>query len=320
MSATLKQFASSIGAAVTGLVQTIDARFHRVIGPANAARFRMVREWSHRIVTDFRFERIVLVVIVANAITLGLETSPSVMRSIGGLLQILDEIFLIVFVVELVLRMLAYGWRFWRDPWAVFDFFVVALTLAPHTGDFSVLRAIRILRVLRLITAIPSIKRVVGGLLSAIPSMSSIIFLILIINYIFAVMATKMFGADFEKTFGTIGASFFTFFQIMTLDGWGGEIVRPVMEKYPYAWMLFLPYIVFVTFAVLNLFIGIVVDAMQHQQDDATEAVISVTQSEYRHLVAEITALRSELKVMRADGALPANPGMESDRPSGAGA
>lgn len=252
------------------------------------------------------FERLVLAVIIINAITLGFETSPSIMAEAGGILHVLDEIMLWFFIIELALRMFAYGWRFWRDPWAVFDFLVVAITLLPQTGNLSVLRGIRILRALRLITAIPSIKRVVTGLLVAIPSMSSIIVLVLLINYIFAVMATKMFGAEFEKNFGTIGASLFTFFQIMTLDGWGSEVVRPVMEKHPYAWAFFLPYIIFVTFAVLNLFIGIVVDAMQQQQDDATDTVINVTQAEYRHLVGEITALRTELQAIRTDRNPPA--------------
>ena len=266
-----------------------------------AGRLARVRENVRALVTRPWFERLVLGVIVLNAITLGIETSPSIMAEWGGLLHRLDEIMLWFFVGELALRMFAYGWRFWRDPWAVFDFFVVAITLLPQTGNLSVLRAMRILRALRLITAIPSVKRVVTGLLVAIPSMSSIIILVLLINYVFAVMATKMFGAEFEKNFGTIGASLFTFFQIMTLDGWGSEVVRPVMEKYPYAWAFFLPYIIFVTFAVLNLFIGIVVDAMQQQQEDTKEAVISVTQAEYQHLVAEIGALRSELKEMRTD-------------------
>lgn len=273
--------------------------------PGPAQQVADARRRAAKLATTPWFERLVLTVIVFNAITLGLETSGSIMASYGGLLHVLDEIMLWFFVAELAIRMFAFGWRFWRDPWAVFDFFVVAITLLPQTGNLSVLRAMRILRALRLITAIPSVKRVVTGLLVAIPSMSSIIILVLLINYIFAVMATKMFGAEFDKNFGTIGASLFTFFQIMTLDGWGSEVVRPVMEKHPWAWAFFLPYIIFVTFAVLNLFIGIVVDAMQQQQEVSTETVISVTQSEYQHLVAEIGALRTELKAMRSDIAKP---------------
>ena len=208
--------------------------------------------------------------IVLNAITLGLETSASVMASMGTLLGILDTVILVIFVVEIVARMIVFGGRFWRDPWSVFDFLVVAITLMPATGNLSILRALRIIRALRLVSALPSVRRVVGGLLAAIPSMGSVILLLLLVNYIFAVMGTKLFAAEFPEHFGTIGASFFTFFQIMTLEGWAGEVVRPVMETYPMAWLLFIPYIVFVVFAVLNLFIGIIVDAMQNQADAET--------------------------------------------------
>ena len=245
-------------------------------------------------------ERFIVSIIVLNAITLGLETSSSIMESrFGAILQILDVLFLTIFVVEIFARIFANGSAFWRDPWSVFDFSVVAITLIPATGNLSILRALRIIRAMRLVSAIPSVRRVVGSLLAAIPSMGSVILLLLLVNYIFAVMGTKLFEEDFPKNFGTIGASFFTFFQIMTLEGWAEEIVRPVMDKYPWAWLVFVPYIIFVVFAVLNLFIGIIVDAMQHQSDDARDAVIEVTEGDHKELMREIRALRQEIQDMR---------------------
>ena len=208
------------------------------------------------------------------------------MASHGAWLVAIDRMLLAIFVVELTARMVVFGSAFWRDPWSIFDFLVVAIALLPASGDLAVLRALRILRALRLITAIPSIRRVVASLLSAIPSMGSIIALLLLINYVFAVMATKLFGADFEEKFGTLGASFFTFFQIMTLEGWSGEIVRPVMAKYPWAWIFFVPYIVLATFMVLNLFIGIIVDAIQHQA--ATDLAPSPEDAIKQTLVVEL--------------------------------
>lgn len=250
-------------------------------------------------------ERFIIGLIVLNAITLGLETSKSIMASYGGLLHAIDHILLAIFVIELGLRMIAHGWRFWRDPWSVFDFAVVAIALMPDNEALGVLRSLRILRALRLISAVPSMKRVVNGLLAAVPSMGSIIMLLLLLNYVYAVMATKLFGADFEEHFGTIGASFFTFFQIMTLEGWSQEIVRPVMAKYPWAWVFFVPYIVLATFMVLNLFIGIVVDAMQQQSAEAAEKVIEVTESEYNQLMAELAHVRSELRLVQTGQTLP---------------
>lgn len=262
-------------------------------------------ELVRKILEDRRFERVVLTAIVINAITLGLETSKTVMDRAGSVLHAIDHVLLAIFVVELVAKMLVYGRQFWRDPWSVFDFAVVSITMLPATGNLSILRALRIVRALRLITAIPSLRRVVGSLLAAIPSMGAIILLLLLINYIFAVMTTQLFGSEFEKYFGTLGESFFTFFQIMTLEGWANEVVRPVMEKHPWAWMLFVPYIVLTSFMVLNLFIGIVVDAMQQQALKTREAVIEVTETEYAQLMREITALRSELRLVKGAEHLP---------------
>ena len=251
-----------------------------------------------RLVTHPQFERFVIGVIVVNAIALGLETSQTVMRNIGGFLNWLDFFIICFFVFEVLARMIVFRAKFWRDPWSLFDLAVVTVTLMPTTGNFSVLRALRILRVLRIVSALPSIRRVVTGLLNAIPGMSSILFLLTLINYIFAVLTTKLYGASHPEFFGTIGASFFTLFQIMTLEGWSGEVVRPVMKDHPYAWALFVPYIVVVTFAVLNLFIGIVVDAMQSQSDEIRD---EESEREYNHIIAEIQSLRSEMRELHKD-------------------
>jgi voltage-gated sodium channel len=130
-----------------------------------------------------------------------------------------------------------------------------------------VLRALRVLRVLRVLTIVPSMRRVVGGLLAAIPGLSSIAMVLALIFYVFAVITTNLFGADFPDWFGTLGRSLYTLFQVMTLESWSMGIVRPVMEVYPYAWAFFVPFILIATFTMLNLFIGIIVSAMQSFTD-----------------------------------------------------
>jgi len=272
---------------------------------ARATRQGWLRQKLARVIEDDRVERFILTLIVINAVTLGLETSPTVVSYIGPALNLIDTIILTVFVIELLTRMAVYDWQFWRDPWSVFDFLVVGVALLPATENLSILRALRVLRALRIITAVPSIRRVVSSLLSAIPSMGSILLLLFLLNYVTAVMTTKLFGADFPKHFGTLGESFFTLFQIMTLEGWSGEIVRPVMEVYPWSWLLFIPYIVLATFMVLNLFIGIVVDALQTQSEEATDKVIEVTKSEYEHLLGEIGAMRQEIRSLHGGERLP---------------
>ena len=241
--------------------------------------------------------------IVVNAVILGLETSPTVMAAIGPTLIALDTIILTVFVIEISARILVHRLAFFRDPWSLFDFFVVAIALVPTTGNLSVLRALRILRVLRLITVIPSLRRVVGGLVAALPGMGSIVALLSLVYYVFSVMATKLFGASFPEWFGTMGASAYSLFQIMTLESWSMGIVRPVMEVYPYAWMFFVPYIVVTTFSVLNLFIGIIVSAMQGEHDkmvDEERATIAKgAQDERQHMLQEIREMRTELAALR---------------------
>ncbi|MEM6309527.1 MAG: ion transporter [Pseudomonadota bacterium] len=209
-------------------------------------------------------------VILFNAVILGLETSTVVMDRAGGLIKFLDQICLAIFVVELVLKLIALGPRFFRSGWNVFDFIIVGISLVPAAQGLSVLRALRILRVLRVISTAPSLRRVVEGLLTALPGMGSVFLLMALLFYIGSVIATKLFGAAFPEWFGDLGLSAYSLFQIMTLESWSMGIVRPVMEVFPYAWMFFLPFILVTTFAVVNLLVGLIVNSMQdaHQEED----------------------------------------------------
>lgn len=266
-----------------------------------------------RILADPRSERFVLFVILVNAATLGLETDADIASRWGPLLSVLDRGALAIFCVEIAAKLYVRGLRFFRDPWNVFDFVVVAIALMPATGQLSVLRALRVLRVLRLVTILPALKRVVGALLGAIPGMGSIVMLLGLIYYVGAVMATKMFGAAFPEWFGSLGKSAYSLFQIMTLESWSMGIVRPVMEVYPYAWTFFVPFILVTTFTALNLFIGVVVSAMQAEIDaDREKAVKDAVAEGEEPLVAEIKALREEVQRMAgvlAEGSRASGPG-----------
>jgi voltage-gated sodium channel len=211
-------------------------------------------------------------VIVFNAIILGMETSSTIMGSLGPLILALDTACLAIFVVEIALKLIALGPRFFRSGWNLFDFVIVGIALIPAAQGLSVLRALRILRVLRIVSAVPSLRRVVEGLLTALPGMGSVFLLMSIIFYIGAVMATKLFAANFPEWFGTIGASLYTLFQIMTLESWSMGIVRPVLEIYPYAWAFFVPFIMVTTFAVVNLIVGLVVNSMQEAHAEESNA------------------------------------------------
>ncbi|MGC2856409.1 ion transporter [Novispirillum sp. DQ9] len=257
-----------------------------------------------------KVQRFIIALIILNGITLGVETSPAAVAALGPFLHIFDVFVLGVFCFEILAKL---GYRrlgFFRDGWNVFDFIIVAIALVPATGPFSVLRALRILRVLRLVSAVPSMRRVVAALLTAIPGLASVGSIIALCFYVGAVLSTKLFGATFPEWFGTIGASMYTLFQVMTLESWSMGIVRPVMAEYPYAWAFFVPFIIMMTFAILNLFIGIVVDAMstvhenerqeaQAQAEADGTAVPTPQETELANIRAELAEIKELLKTTR---------------------
>jgi voltage-gated sodium channel len=253
-------------------------------------------------VTSPGVQRFIIALIVVNAVTLGLETSSVVMADYGDLLHVADRAILTVFVAEIAAKLFAFGWRFFRDPWNVFDFLVVGIALVPASGPLAVLRTLRVLRVLRLVSTVPRLRMVIEALLHAIPGIGAIAGLLLLIFYVGAVMATSLFAADFPDWFGHIGRSMFTLFQIMTLESWSMGIARPVMTEYPYAWAFFVPFILIATFTMLNLFIAVIVNTMQEMQaqqlaqgQDEIEATVH---DDTARLLEELAALRAEVRAL----------------------
>lgn len=242
-----------------------------------------------------RFDQAIIILIIANAITLGLETFPSIVAQYGHLLKIIDHAVLGVFVSELLLRIFVYRERFFHDPWRVFDFVIIAVALMPASEAFSILRALRVLRLLRLVSMVPSMRGVVSALLAALPGMGSIIALMSLVLYVAAVMATQLFGAISPEFFGSLGASMFTLFQVMTVEGWP-DIARGIMAEAPYAWIFFVAYLLIATFMVLNLFIAVVVNAMQEQ---VAEDLIGEEEAHTQQILDEVRALRREVEALR---------------------
>lgn len=251
----------------------------------------ILRERVRAFVETRRFEHAITAVIVLNAIGLGLETSPRAMAEFGDVIVALDRAAIAIFVAELALKMFAYRLGFFRNGWNIFDLVVVGVALIPASQQFAVLRALRILRALRLVSVVPSMRKVVVGLFSAIPSIGTVIVMLVLLFYIGAVMATKLFGEAFPQWFGTLGESLYSLFQIMTLESWSMGIVRPVMEVYPYAWAFFVPFILLTSFIVLNLFIGVIVNAM-------SEATSEEAHGEREEILQELRALREDVQAL----------------------
>jgi len=247
----------------------------------------------------------ILGVIIFNAITLGLSTSTTVTDQIGGLLSVIDRAVLAIFVAELALKFFAYGWRFFASAWNIFDLLVVSVGLLPDKQGLSALRGLRVVRALRLLSVVPQMRSVVQALLDALPGMGAVIVMLSIVYYVFAVMATLMYGAAFDEWFGTLGRSLYSLFQIMTLESWSMGIVRPVMLVYPMAWIFFVPFIVITAFSVLNLFIGLLVNTMQTAVEDDDEAEFEklreLVKSETDVVDEHVLELRQEIRALRAE-------------------
>jgi voltage-gated sodium channel len=250
-------------------------------------------------------QNFIIVLIVINAVILGLETSPAVMAYAGPTLLALDKLILAVFVVEIAIKLFAQGASFFRRGWNVFDFLVVGIALVPASGPLAILRALRILRVLRLLSMMPRLRLVVEALLHSLPGIGSIALLMVVIYYVAAVMATGLFGATHPDWFGSVWHSMYTLFQVMTLESWSMGIVRPVMESHPYAWLFFIPFILVATFTVLNLFIAIIVDAMQSMHEQVVKEeeahITEAVHSEGVHIEQELRAVREELRALRVE-------------------
>jgi len=179
----------------------------------------MSREKVKYFVEHKSVQKFIVGLILLNSITIGFETSEKIMLSLGNTLLLIDKIILAIFVVEIALKLYAYRLSFFKSGWNVFDFSIVAIALLPASGTLAILRSLRIFRSLRLLKNLPRLRFIVESLLHSLPSLGWIIVLLALVFYVFAVIGTKLFGADFPEWFGNLWASMFALFQIMTLEG-----------------------------------------------------------------------------------------------------
>ena len=261
----------------------------------SAARARV-----RAVVDDSRFQWFIIGVIVLNAAILGIETSPGLLDDVQWVVTV-GWVTVGIFVVEIAMRIFAHGADFFRDGWSLFDLFVVLIALIPASGNLGVLR---VLRVLRLLSSVRSMRNVVSALGATLPGMASIGALLVMLVYVCGVMATHMFAATDPEHFGSLPSSLLSLFQVMTGDDWA-NVIRPVTDAHPAAWVFFIFYILVSTYIVLNLFIAVAVEALDRQSEqDNSEVIAEVEEGEDRMLAAiadlkaEVASLRTELQTL----------------------
>lgn len=250
-----------------------------------------------RVIESPFFRHFITGLILFNGLVLGLATSKSIMAEYGSVIGWIDNIIVAIFTVEIAMRITVHRVNFFKDPWSLFDFFVVAISLVPASEELSILRVLRVLRLFRLLTIVPQMRKVVAALVSVIPGIASVSMILFLLFYVFAIMSTQLFGEKFPEWFGTLGASFYTLFQVMTLESWSMGIARPVMEAFPHAWVFFVLFVLLATFIMVNLLIGIIVDAIFALKDEDSEDKSAPSETDE---LAQLRREIQELKVLMA--------------------
>lgn len=245
------------------------------------------------------FLRAVIVLIVINAVILGLETYPAVMDAYGDLLHTINGVIIAIFVVEIVLRIYAYGWPFFKDGWNLFDFFVVIAALVPAGAASGALRLLRLLRVFRLLSAVRSMRLVVNALMTSIPGIMSMGGLFLMVLYVFAIASTTIIGPLDPANYGDLGTTFTSLYRVVVADGWS-DMVVPVATEHPWLWVYFLVFSFVGAVILLNLFVAVVVEAMNRIQTEELESSQAEETEVTEQILAELRELRSEVAELRA--------------------
>jgi len=245
------------------------------------------------------FQYSIIVLIVINAITIGLETSPVITNAAGVWLTQIDNWILAIFTIEISLKIVAYRHRFFTSPWNLFDFAIVGIALVPAAGPLHILRTLRILRTARLIKNVPKLRLIIESLLKSIPSIGWIAVLLFMIFYIFAVIGTDLYQDLFPEYFGNMGKTFFTLFQVMTLESWSSGIARPMMEQLPFSYIFFIPFILLATYTTLNVFIAIVVNTMNEinraEMKEEEEKMKAFMHDEHAEMLVHLRAITKKI-------------------------
>ena len=218
------------------------------------------------------FQNTILIVSIINSIILGLQTFPAINNSAGDVLSVIDNICLGIFIVEMLLKMVAYKFfGYFKSAWNWFDFIIVITSLLSGLAVLSSIRILRVFRVFRslkglrgfkMISSLKPLQVIIAAIGKSLPGISWTALLLLIIYYIFSIIGVTQFGEAFPDWFGDIPKAMYTLFQVMTLESWSMGISRPVMEVFDYAWAYFVPFVLVSAFVMMNVVVGIVVNAI----------------------------------------------------------
>jgi len=240
------------------------------------------------------FHLIVLGFILINAIVIGLETSSEMMRDFGSELLFVEYTIVGLFVIEIFTRIVVFREKYFKKGWNIFDFVVISISLLPHAAGLSILRLFRVIHSLSLFEISPYMRHLLLALRHVGPSILNLSFLMIIAFYILGVVGVEFFSEHFPKQFGSLPWSIFTLFRLMVYDDYG-VITRPILEAYPFAWVYFLMITLVLAFVLINLFVAVVVTALQRAIDTEKDPIETKVKQELK-LLANDTQVIHELK------------------------
>lgn len=258
-------------------------------------------QWLARIMYGNVFEFVVIAVIIANATSLAILTFGDLNPTVVAVAHAIDSFAIIFYTVELVLRLISYGtkpWMFFRNPWNVFDFLIVILI--PFLNDATLIfRLVRLLRILRIFRFLPEARILMLSMIKSVAPLANLAVLIGFLMFIYAMAGTYLFGAAIPERWGNVGTAMLTLTVMLTLENFPDNFLGG-LEVTPFALLYFLSYMFFIVFTVLNVLIGIVINAMdQAREEVAKNPAPGVEPSESPHAV-ELNALRVRIAELEA--------------------
>lgn len=245
---------------------------------------------------DTRFQNFILLLIVLNAVLIGIDTF-ELDNDLKKLIDVADTLVLYIFIVELFIRLVAHGTKFFNDGWNNFDFIIIIISLAPSSGAFNVFRVFRVFRALRLVSSMPEMQRMVEAMIRSLRGIAAISWLLCIVVYVYSVMGTVLFGngGEYGETyFGNLGLSAYSLFQIMTLESWSNGIARVIIDEQGWwAAAFFVSYIISTSFTFLNMFIAVFTNTMATVDiEDNDEHGMSKI---YNDIMSELSDIKSQI-------------------------
>lgn len=269
--------------------------------PTNTSRglsvLKKVQTLAAKIVDAGWFTHGITIIIIFNALVVGLDTSSYLHERFSIVFQWINDVILVVFILEALAKMMSTYPRchlYFNDGWNIFDFAIIIFCLIPTTGQLATIaRLARVLRVLRLVSALPQLRVLVTALIHSVPGMFNIVLLMSIIFYVYGVTGYHLFHDVDPTHWRTLGISMLTLFRIVTLEDWT-DIMYTALDHYWWAWIYFLSFVVVGTFVIINLFIGIVITNVQEAREKSLQELRSAIHSD--EVIAELQQTRDALQ------------------------